>query len=584
MVKKQAKNTPEAGGSRSDAAGSLKNAALYLAQPLPALIFSPAARNIIDLNPAMQQLCGYSAEELPDIAAFINHIISAPQERENCLTMLTAPLPESGRASEAGLKENIQPGVARRAVTCMSRSKKIFRAELYVWTPPGLDDFPEVRIVPLFELSPVEVGVESGDLSVQNQAMRARIHTLEAELEQHKKWLELALDGIQEGLWVMYVANGKMDYIFTSILDMLGYSMEELDHSIISWDKLTHPDDMAEVKRRIKAHLKGETPYYESEFRALNKNGQWQWIMSHGQVTRRDAKGRALELTGVHVNIDKLKNIEMELRSSENLFRTLVENLPVGIMLVNAGGAVSYLNPQFVSLFGYAAKDLPNLDDWWEKSCPSRSERKRLLAQIIGAEGKVVQTRVRCKNGDFKDVETQKVDLPSGEGILSCVDVSEQVTHQVELQQRKQELLAQSKDLEEMNTALRVLLNKANYDREEMEAKVYNNIRDLVNPYLEKLEQVCRNDLQRSYLDMVRKNLDEVVSGFTTNLIRKYASLTPREVQIANMIQQDMTIKEMAETLHISESSVAFHRLNIRKKMGLANKKLNLKTYLRSLE
>ena len=101
---------------------------------------------------------------------------------------------------------------------------------------------------------------------------------------------------------------------------------------------------------------------------------------------------------------------------------------------------MSYLNPQFVSLFGYAAKDLPNLDDWWEKSCPSRSERKRLLAQIIGAEGKVVQTRVRCKNGDFKDVETQKVDLPSGEGILSCVDVSEQVTHQVELQQRKQEL------------------------------------------------------------------------------------------------------------------------------------------------
>lgn len=557
-------------------------AALYLAQPLPALSFSLANREIIELNPAMQRLCGYSAEELPDLSAFINHIISAPQDREKCLDMLTGSLPHveaSGR-------------VARRAVTCLSRSKKIFWAELYVWTVTNGSESgedvaapdSEVRIVQLFELSPVEVGVESGDVSVQNQAMRARIHTLEAELEQHKKWLELALDGIQEGLWVMYVANGKMDYIFTSILDMLGYSMEELDHSIISWDKLTHPDDIGEVKRRIKAHLKGETPHYESEFRALNKNGQWQWIMSHGQVTRRDAKGRALELTGVHVNIDKLKSIETELRASENLFRTLVENLPVGIMLVNRDGGVSYLNPRFVNLFGYTGKDLPGLDEWWEKSCPSRTERKRLLAQIIGAEGKVVQTRLRCKNGEYKYVETQKVDLPSGEGILACIDVSEQVAHQEELKERKQELLVQSKDLEEMNTALRVLLNKANYDREEMESKVYNNIRDLVNPYLEKLEQVCRNDLQRSYLDMVRKNLDEVVSGFTTNLIRKYASLTPREVQIANMIQQDMTIKEMAEALHISESSVAFHRLNIRKKMGLANKKLNLKTYLRSLE
>ncbi len=590
MVKKQVKCISDAAQATSIATDNLENAAFYLAQPLPALSFSPTAGSIIDLNPAMRRLCGYSTEELPDIASFINHIISAPQEREHCLALFTAPLPGSELSADAGA-EGPQSGVARRAVTCMSRSKKIFRAELYVWAVPEPSGMrtepacsPEVRIAQLFELSPVEVGVESGDISVQNQAMRARIHTLEAELEQHKKWLELALDGIQEGLWVMYVANGKMDYIFTSILDMLGYSMEELDHSIISWDKLTHPDDIAEVKRRIKAHLKGETPCYESEFRAMNKNGQWQWIMSHGQVTRRDAKGRALELTGVHVNIDKLKKIETELRSSENLFRTLVENLPVGIMLVNAGGAVSYLNPQFVNLFGYTAKDLPNLEEWWEKSCPSRSERKRLLAQIIGAEGKVVQTRVHCKNGNFKDVETQKVDLSGGEGIIACVDVSEQVAHQVELQERKQELLAQSRDLEEMNTALRVLLNKANYDREEMEAKVYNNIRDLVNPYLEKLEQVCRNDLQHSYLDMVRKNLDEVVSGFTTNLIRKYASLTPREVQIANMIQQDMTIKEMAETLHISESSVAFHRLNIRKKMGLANKKLNLKTYLRSLE
>ena len=450
------------------------------------------------------------------------------------------------------------------------------------------DAFPEVRILQRVKsaLSKKDSGTraEIPEGTGSEQSLHARIRELESELEQHKKWLELALDGIQEGLWVMYVADGKMDYIFTSILDMLGYSMAELDHSIISWDNLTHPDDIEDVKRRITAHLNGETKTYESEFRALNKNGNWQWIMSHGQVTRRDEQGRALELTGVHVNIDKLKKIEMELRDSVRLFQTLVENLPVGIMLVDPEGLVSYLNPEFISLFGYTLKDLPSFDDWWKKSCPARAERKRLLAQIIGAEGKVVQISVRCKDGDFKDVEAQKVDLADGTCIFSCADVSEQIARRLELEERKRELQSQSKDLEEMNTALRVLLNKANHDREEMEAKVSNNIRDLVNPYLEKLEQVCRNDLQRSYLDMVRKNLDEVVSGFTTNLLRKYASLTPREVQIANMIQQDMTIKEMAETLHISESSVAFHRLNIRKKMGLANKKLNLKTYLRSLE
>ena len=73
----------------------------------------------------------------------------------------------------------------------------------------------------------------------------------------------------------------------------------------------------------------------------------------------------------------------------------------------------------------------------------------------------------------------------------------------------------------------------------------------------ERLQKTHGPQLTKHLSDRVRKNLDEVVSGFTTNLIRKYASLTPREVQIANMIQQDMTIKEMAEALHISESSVA---------------------------
>ena len=334
------------------------------------------------------------------------------------------------------------------------------------------DAFPEVRILHRAKsaLSKTDSGTQTEipDGTDADQPLRARIRELESELEQHKKWLELALDGIQEGLWVMYVADGKMDYIFTSILDMLGYSMAELDHSIISWDNLTHPDDIEDVKRRITAHLNGETKTYESEFRALNKNGNWQWIMSHGQVTRRDEQGRALELTGVHVNIDKLKKIEMELRDSVRLFQTLVENLPVGIMLVDPEGLVSYLNPEFISMFGYTLKDLPSFDDWWKKSCPSRAERKRLLAQIIGAEGKVVQTSVRCKDGDFKDVEAQKVDLADGTCIFSCADVSEQIARQLELEERKRELQSQSKDLEEMNTALRVLLNKANHDREEM--------------------------------------------------------------------------------------------------------------------
>ena len=75
MGKKQSQVMEPAASAITQHALRRNSAALYLAQPLPALSFSLASREIIDLNPAMQRLCGYSAEELPDLSAFINHII-----------------------------------------------------------------------------------------------------------------------------------------------------------------------------------------------------------------------------------------------------------------------------------------------------------------------------------------------------------------------------------------------------------------------------------------------------------------------------------------------------------------------------
>ena len=62
-----------------------------------------------------------------------------------------------------------------------------------------------------------------------------------------------------------------------------------------------------------------------------------------------------------------------------------------------------------------------------------------------------------------------------------------------------------------------------------------------------------------------------------------YFSLTPTEVRVASLIKQERTTKEIADAFHVSESAIIYHRHNIRKKLGLNNKKINLKTYLQSL-
>ncbi len=59
--------------------------------------------------------------------------------------------------------------------------------------------------------------------------------------------------------------------------------------------------------------------------------------------------------------------------------------------------------------------------------------------------------------------------------------------------------------------------------------------------------------------------------------------LTPKEILVANLIREDKSTKEIAGILTISESSVQFHRHNMRRKLGLVEKKINLKSYLQSL-
>ena len=90
--------------------------------------------------------------------------------------------------------------------------------------------------------------------------------------------------------------------------------------------------------------------------------------------------------------------------------------------------------------------------------------------------------------------------------------------------------------------------------------------------------------MQKSYINILESNLKEVVSPFYNNLVSKYSDLTPREIQIADLIKQGKTSKEIAKFLQSSQRAVEFHRNNLRKKFGILGRKTNLRNYLSNLK
>lgn len=153
-----------------------------------------------------------------------------------------------------------------------------------------------------------------------------------------------------------------------------------------------------------------------------------------------------------------------------------------------------------------------------------------------------------------------------------------------ELVEANTELDSKSHNLEEANIALKVMLKAREEDKGELEEKVLANVSELVLPYIEKLKNTRLNPEQMACLNILGSNMNEIVSPFSNKLSSKYLGLTPQEIRIANLVKSGKTNKEIAEFMNVSLRTAEFHRENIREKLGLKNKKVNLRSYLLSFQ
>lgn len=162
--------------------------------------------------------------------------------------------------------------------------------------------------------------------------------------------LELALEGADLGTWDWDVVSGALRFD-ERWAAMLGYRTTELEANVQQWEKLIHPEDADRVLQATQAHLAGETPVCQVEYRVQHKAGHWVWVLDKGRVLERDSAGAPLRMCGTHLDVTEHKRAEQLLRESEEMMRTVFENSPIAIHIYDKDGVLMKCNRRVAELF-----------------------------------------------------------------------------------------------------------------------------------------------------------------------------------------------------------------------------------------
>jgi PAS domain S-box-containing protein len=415
------------------------------------------------------------------------------------------------------------------------------------------------------------------------QAMRASRYISEKE---DQRLLDLSPDA------VVILQDGKFQFVNSAFRRMFGYAQEDID-SGLNFYELVQADALDAVRQRYEDRMAGKTISRTFQIDLVAKDGTL--IPCETSATLINFNGRPADLVFIR-DISERTMAEKAVQAGEETLRVLLDSTHDLALLVAEDGTVLTANDKAAQRYGKRPEEIIGTNIYSLMPPEVVEVRKRKAEEVVKTRQPVRYTEendgkyfacnlfpIRDERDNVKSFTVFVRDITERQqNHRALQSVREELEYRVK--QRTRELEEKAQNLEEVNTALKVLLKRLDEDKKVLEEKVLFNVRQFIEPTLEKLKNSRFTERQKNLLDILESNLNEIISPFAHRLSNSFVKLTPTEIQVANFIRQGKSTKEIADMMNLSPKTVEFHRDNIRTKIGIKNKKINLRTHLMSIQ
>jgi PAS domain S-box-containing protein len=303
-----------------------------------------------------------------------------------------------------------------------------------------------------------------------------------------------------------------------------------------------------------------------------------------------DSEGRVVAAIEMVEDITERKQAAEALRASEQRHRSYIELTGQFGWATNAEGELEEDLPAWRMFTGQSEEEIKGAG--WARALHPDDVERALEAwnkAVTTKSAYEVEYRVRRHDGVYRHWLVRGVPLFREDGrirewIGTSIDITDRKRAEETLMARTEELKSKTRALEEMNAALRVLLKQREEDKHDLEERILASVKELVIPHLGELKKCLSGQTELTHVDILESNLQGIISPFAQKLSLQFLHLTQKEIQIANLIKEGKTTKEIARFMNLSKFAIDTHRAHLRSKLGLTNKKANLRTYLSSIK